>query len=791
MASARKKRSRPPPPRPAASPALPHWRTPAVYLALAAMTWAVFGQACHHDFITFDDGDYVFDNPMVVRGLTWKGFVWAFTTVHAANWHPLTWLSHCLDCQIYGLHPGGHHATSVLIHAATAMLLFAALRQMTGAFWRSAFVAAVFAIHPLRVESVAWVAERKDVLSGFFFILTIGAYVKYARNPRPAAYGLVILLYAFGLMCKPMLVTLPAVLLLLDYWPLRRVEQARKLVIEKLPFLALSLASCIATVLAQRGAIQTGESWPLAGRLGNAAAACVVYLGQMAWPRGLSVLYPLPQPGLPWWQAGLPAALLAGISWAAWVQRRARPWMLVGWAWYLVMLAPVAGIIQVGGQAHADRYTYLPQIGICIAVAWWAAEWQLNRKALGGLMAVVIVVLMASAMKQAAFWQNGETLWTHAIACAKGDGTARFCLADEFLKKGKMTEAISQYEKGLELKPGYAEPHYNLGRAYARLGQPDKAITNFQAALQIQPDLAGAEAGLGACLFQQGKANEAIPHFSRALEIIPDNAEVLNDLGLALAQQGRLPEAVQRYQRALEIAPNDAQVRYNLGNSFAQLRQINEAAAQYEKAVQINPRYAEARMNLGLAYFQQGRLAEAITQHNKALEIDPNFAKARMNLGVALFQAGRTDEAIVELQKAVNINPALADARHDLGMALAKKGNDAGAINQFEKALQINSANPQVQNELAWLLATSAEKPVRDGRQALQLAQQASASAEGKNPVILRTLAAAFAALGQFRDACAEAQRAISLAQAGGQADLAELLKSDLHLYQAGVPIHQ
>ncbi len=345
------------------------WRVAVLCLTLAAITFAVFGQTAGFGFVNYDDNDYVYDNPVVARGLTLKGIVWAFSC-HASNWHPLTWLSHELDCQLYGLNPSGHHLTNVLLHTATVIALFLVLRQMTGALWRSAFVAAVFAIHPLRVESVAWVAERKDVLSGLFFMLTIGAYVRYARRPwSPARYGLVVLLFALGLMCKPMLVTLPVVLLLLDYWPLQR-EESRKLsglVLEKLPLLALSAASCVVTLLAQNGAIQSTELYSMPMRYANALVSGMVYLGQMVWPAGLAVFYPYPHNGLPAWEVALAGMLLAGLSAGAWGRRRKQPWLLVGWLWYLVMLLPVVGVIQVGGQAHADRYTYLPQIGIYVA----------------------------------------------------------------------------------------------------------------------------------------------------------------------------------------------------------------------------------------------------------------------------------------------------------------------------------------------------------------------------------------------------------------------------------------
>jgi tetratricopeptide (TPR) repeat protein len=541
------------------------WRVPAVCLVLAAITFAVFGQTAGFEFVNYDDNIYVYENPGVAPGLTLKGIVWAFSC-HACNWHPLTWLSHMLDCQLYGLHPGGHHFTNVLLHTSTVIALFLVLRQMTGALWRSAFVAALFAIHPLRVESVAWVAERKDVLSGLFFMLTIGAYVRYARRPWSAVrYGLVVLLFAMGLMCKPMLVTLPVVLLLLDYWPLQRTESAGRLVLEKLPLLALSTASCVATLLAQTGAIESTELYSMPLRYANALVTCMVYLGQMVWPVGLAVFYPYPHNGLPSWEVALAGTLLAGISAAALWQRRKQPWVLIGWVWYLVMLFPVAGVIQVGGQAHADRYTYLPQIGVYVAITWLVAEWQVSRAALGGLMAGVLALFMVCAWQQTAYWQNSETLWSYTLACTTDNDIAKDNLGIVLMQKGRMDSAITCFQQALRIRPNFPEAHNNLGYALLQMGKVDAAITCFQKALQIRPDFAEAHDNLGNALLQTGKVDEAITHCQRALQIKPDDAEACVNLGNALCRKGRVDDAIAQYQKALQIKPGLAMARKNLG----------------------------------------------------------------------------------------------------------------------------------------------------------------------------------------------------------------------------------
>jgi tetratricopeptide (TPR) repeat protein len=593
------------------------WRVPVVCLVLAAITFAVFVQTTSFEFIHFDDKEYVYDNPMVARGLTLKGIVWAFTSTHASNWHPLAWLSHMLDCQLYGLQPGGHHLTNVLLHTATVIVLFLVLRKMTGAFWRSMFVAAVFAIHPLRVESVAWVAERKDVLSGLFFMLTIGAYVRYARGPWSLArYGLVVLLFAMGLMCKPMLVTLPVVLLLLDYWPLQRTEPGKlpALVLEKLPLLALSAGSCVATLIAQSKAIQSTASLPIPLRFGNALAACMIYLGQMVYPARLALLYPFPRNGLAGWKVGLAAALVAGFSAIAIRQRRKQPWLLTGWLWYLVMLLPVVGIIQVGDQAHADRYTYLPQIGIYVAITWQIAAWgvkrQIGRKTCGWLMTGVAGALMVCAWQQTAYWKDGETLWAHTLDHTTDNYVAHYNLGNEFLEKGSPREAMTQYQEALQIKSDYAPALINLGSALLQIDRADEAISHLQRALQINPAISAAYNNLGNAFEQKGSWTEAISHFQRALQLDPKDRWVGNNLAWLLAT---CPEASLRNgKKAVDLATQVGELAG--GDDPLFLRTLAAAyaeAGRFPKAVetaQLALFLAEAQSKTGLTNLLQPEL---------------------------------------------------------------------------------------------------------------------------------------------------------------------------------------
>ena len=547
------------------------------------------------------------------------------------------------------------------------------LRDLTGAPWRSAFVAAVFAIHPLRVESVAWAAERKDVLSGLFFILTIGAYVHYARRPWSVVrYGGVLLLFALGLMCKPMLVTLPFVLLLLDYWPLQRTE-ARTfsgLVIEKLPLLALSAADGAATVLAQHQAIQTFQALDFPARLSNALVAYGAYLEQMVWPVGLAPFYPYPGH----WsvgRVGLSVLGLGVISAGVLVGWRRRPWLLVGWLWYLGMLVPVIGFIQVGGAARADRYTYLPQIGLYLMVAWGAVDlcggrrWR--RVVAGCAAGAVLAGLLVTARRQTTHWQDSLTLWTHTLECTPDNHIAHNNLGAALAGQGRLAEAVAEYQRTLAIQPDYATAHNNLGLALVAQGNPAEAVPQYERALELQPDFAEAQNNLGDALAAQGRLAEALPHYERALQLKPDFAEAGYNLGNMLARQGRLPEAVQQFERALQLKPDYFKARYNLGNALAKQGEPAEAIQQFEWALQLKPDFAEAHNNLGNALNALGRWDEAIQQFEQALQLKPDFAEAHYNLAGSLAREGKLPAAIEQLQQAMN----LATGQHQTSMAEA------------------------------------------------------------------------------------------------------------------------
>jgi tetratricopeptide (TPR) repeat protein len=544
-----------------------------IYLALAALTWVVFGQTLSHPFVAYDDQTYVYQNRVVSAGLTGPGFVSAFTECQARNWHPLTTLSHMLDCELFGLDAGGHHFTNVLLHTAAVLLLFATLRGATGRMWLSAFVAVVFAIHPLRAESVAWVAERKDVLSAVFFMLTLGAYVRYAKKPSLRAYLMLTVFFALGLMSKSMLVTLPLLLLLLDYWPLERFRNApsslslRKLIVEKIPLLFLSLAAALITFVAQRHTVGYTDQEPLDLRLGNAVISYVTYIGQMFWPAKLAVFYPQPST-LGFWPIVLSLLLLGGITAVAFKVRRHQPYLLVGWLWYLIALLPVIGLVQVGLQARADRYTYLPQVGLCVAFSWGLAAlpiWKNRaRRALASVAAAIIVGLLAwQAGRQTSYWRSTERLWTHAAAVTTNNDLAHYNLAAIFLERGQLDDAIWHYEQALALS-GDRESHHhmsaalvhnNLAIALARKGRIGEAMAQLQRAVELRDDFADAHANLAVMLAQQGDTAGAILHFEKALLIPPEDAPSHLGLAALLWRSGRKEEALAHYRRALQIAP--------------------------------------------------------------------------------------------------------------------------------------------------------------------------------------------------------------------------------------------
>ena len=593
----------------------PWWLTIGICIALAALTWLVFGQVLWHDFINYDDPRYVYENTKITGGLSISGIAWAFTHIHSMNWHPLTTISHMLDCQLYGLNAGWHHFTNVLLHTLAAVLLFLALQQMTDAVWRSAFVAAVFAIHPLRVESVAWVAERKDVLSGVCFMLTLLAYVYYTRAPSVRRYLAVALVFVLGLMSKPMLVTLPLVLLVLDYWPLRRIgrqtsgagRRSFMPLLEKIPLIALSAVSSVVTFLVQKGAVGWTEDLPIATRINNAVVSYVAYIWQMLWPVNLAVFYPHPENRLPLWEIALCLVLLICITWVAIVLRKQRPYLITGWLWYLGMLVPVIGLVQVGWQGRADRYTYLPQIGLYIAATWGVTDltavYRHQRTILSTAAMLIIGSLGLCAWVQTSYWRNSERLFRHALAVTTNNDVAENNLGIVFLGQGKVDEAISLLQSAADLRPDNSPAQENLAKA----------------------------------LLQKGRVADALVHYRKLLELEPDNMEVHNIVGTVLVQQGRVADGVEEWQKVLAVQPDNGNAMSNLAWVFAtspdqSVRNGPKAVQLAEQAVRVSgSRIPILFRTLAAAYAESGRFSEAIQAARRGIEL----ANSQGNSGLA------------------------------------------------------------------------------------------------------------------------------------------------------------
>jgi tetratricopeptide (TPR) repeat protein len=576
----------------------------------------------------------------------------------------------------------------------------------------------------------------------------------------------VLLFFALGLMCKPMLVTLPFVLLLLDYWPLKRFTQPGgrlvpwRLIVEKVPLLALSGAACVATIFAQTEAIQPFENIFLPLRVGNALISYVAYLGQMFWPSGLAVLYPFTARGVEVAGVVLSVVVLAGISTGVFVLRR-RPYLLTGWLWYLIMLVPVIGIVQVGAQARADRYTYLPQIGLYVLLTWAAADlcagWRHRRVVLGGCSTIILMALIFCARTQTSYWRNSESLWTHTLACTSDNFIGHNNLGGALLQKGSVDEAIAHFQRALQIKPDFADAHIYLGNALLQKESVDEAITHYQRALQIKPDFADAHYNLGGALLQKGSVDEAIAHFQRALQIKPDYVEAHNNLGNALLQKGSVDEAISQFQEAIRLKPDYTGARNNLGNALIEKGSGDEAISQYQEAIRLKPDYVDAHYNLGIALAAKGRFDEAIENYRKAIQINSNHPEIFFHLGMTFGQLGRTREAVAQYREALRLNPSLV-----------------GAL-----------------NNLAWILATSPDEGLRNGAEAVRLAERACELTHYGQPLFIGTLAAAYAECGRFPEAVTTAEKAERLATRAGLTPVAAKNRQLLELYRAGKPYQE
>lgn len=652
---------------------------------LLITTASVYWQIHSFDFIGFDDNEYVYDNPHVKNGVTQDNVLWAFTAFYSGNWHPLTWISHMADCQLYGLKPGWHHVMNLIFHVLNTLLLFLVFKKMTARIYESAFVAALFALHPLHVESVAWISERKDLLSTCFFLLTMLAYRIYVIRPSLIRYLPVFLLFALGLMSKPMLVTLPFVLLLLDLWPLNRIHfkifsdlnDSRKwaiayhLILEKIPLFLLSAVSCVVTVYAQkaREAVTSYDFIPLHTRIANSTVSYLIYIEKMIYPSKLGILYPYIFVR-PVWMVIAASCLMILISVLAILTIKKAPYLLVGWLWFLGTLIPVIGFVQVGYQSLADRYTYIPLIGLFIIITWGATDilksWNHGKIYLALSASLILMGLAAITWKQIGYWKNSVTLFEHTLCITSENYIIHNNLGLALDQAGRTDEAIDHYLQAIRIMPNYVNPYYNMGIILAKKGLRDAAISYYLHAIRIKPNLIEAHRNLGDLLYDQGRVDDAIHTYLQVVKINPNLEEAHKKLGDMLASQARWDEAITQYLEAVKINPKNAAVYNNIGNVLYKQGRIKEAIDYYLLAIKLDPKLEEVYNNLGNALYKQGRIKEAIKEYRQALALKPDFAEAYNSLGVALIQTADIDNAIVCFKKALQINPDYNSAKNNL-----------------------------------------------------------------------------------------------------------------------------
>jgi tetratricopeptide (TPR) repeat protein len=795
-------------------------------IALLVGTFAAYAFVLRAGFINYDDVDYVTANQHVKNGLTLDGINWALTTGNASNWHPLTWLSLMLDSQIYGLQAGGFHLTNLLLHAANSLLLLIVLRKMTGALWRSAVVAALFAWHPLHVESVAWVAERKDVLSAFFWLLTMLFYLRYveeskAQGPQTKKlYGLTLLFFACGLMSKPMVVTLPFVLLLMDWWPLRRICDLRFTIyetkeggergqiagskaggvitagalMEKAPFFALALVSSVVTFAVQKsgGAVAALQSIPLRERIPNALVSYVLYLRKMFWPDDLALFYPF-QHLLPAWQWAGAGLLLVLITALAIALAKKRPYAAVGWFWYLGTLVPVIGLVQVGEQSLADRYTYLPLIGIFIIVAWGIDDltqrWPGRGALLKSAAAVVLVACLLLTAIQAGYWKDTITLFNHALAVTRDNYVAYANIGDALDKQCKYPEAISAFKEALRFNPDSAHSLNGLGVLYGHEGDAAKAVDYLNAALDKHPLYSDAHYNLGNLFAAEGKYAEAAQHYALSLREKPDSADAHNNLGGMYVQLGRPKEAMEEFKAALNLLPDFPEAHAQLAGLLAQAGDPADARFHYEEAVRLKPNFVPFRLKLGLILAQNGELDDAIIQFLGATKLDPTNATAYFDLAAAYAAQNKLDAAADNFARASKLAPNNPELWRRLAAIRAMQGKPEEAVKAYREALRLKPEWPAALRDLAWLLATNPNAVVRNGTEAVKLAEHANTLLPNPDPMFLEALDAAYAEAGRFEDAIKTAEKVRQLATA--LQPIADRAAQRIALYREGKPYHE
>ncbi len=717
----------------------------AVILLLVVAAFAAFAQVLDCGFINFDDPGYVTNNVHIRDGLSPKAILWSFTSTAQSNWHPLTWISHALDCSLFGLNPAFHHAMSLCLHLLSSIVLFLVLDRVTRARWQSAFVALVFAIHPLHVESVAWISERKDVLSGLFWMLTIGAYARYRRSPGAGSYLLTLGTFAAGLLAKPMMVTLPFVLILLDYWPFRIIQpastssvsgkatlrrQLQQSVYEKIPFFVLSLGSSVVTYMVQRqgGSMASSDALAFSDRAANALTSYGTYIWKSLVPTDLAIFYPYPDAGVPMRELVLAVVVLAVLTIIVWRERVRAPYLIVGWLWFLGTLVPVIGLVQVGLQAMADRYMYLPIIGLSIMAAWGVPalvrQVKIYPQIPGAAFTLIVVGMILGTRAQVPYWRDSSTLFEHAVEVTSGNHLALNNLGAALADSGNHEGAVRRIREALRLRPDEILIHKNLARSLAALGEFPEALEQYTWILTHDPSDPVLQARAADILADLGKTNEAVGHYLEAIRLDPADAfshcrlgelyaqegkfeEARNECGIALklkqtnskahdvlgiiaGKQGKLDEAVKEFLEAIRCDSSNADAYNDFGILYNRMGNGDEAMRMYESAVRVNPLLRNAHFNLGSALASRGRFAEAETHWLRAVELNPAAsADARVNLGKLYSMQGKSSEAIRQLKEALRIDPNNSQAHYAIGNVLVRQGNLAEAEVHYTEVLRL------------------------------------------------------------------------------------------------------
>jgi tetratricopeptide (TPR) repeat protein len=713
-----------------------------ICVVLILLVITAFEPVRHNDFVDYDDKTYILLNQHIHDGITWDSVKWAFTSGYAGNWHPQTWLSHMLDIDLFKLNPVGHHLHNLALHIASVVLLFLILRSLTGSLWRCALAAAIFGVHPLRVESVAWAAERKDVLCALFWMLTTAAYIGYARRGGVLRYLLVIMCFGLGLMAKPMIVTLPLVFLLLDIWPLARVPNLLsenilsavapsrpapigRLIVEKIPLLLLVAVSCLVTykVQSSSGAVDALDvTWT--ERIANGLISYVNYIVKIIWPINLAALYPFPEQGYPLWKPAAAFLLLSG--WTVWTVRRVRkwPWLFVGWFWYLVTLIPVIGLVQIGNHAMADRYSYLPCVGILLMLVWTvfqcSARWKIPRIVYAVLCAGVIPALIMTTRIQAAYWKNSLTLNEHTLAVTENNYVVYNNMGAALLVEKRYDESLDYLRKALEIRPDYYLANTNMALTLKDLGQYDQAQVYANAAIKKEPYWGLAYFIRGRTLVAMGRDDDALAAYKQAAKLDSEDFRFFYDAGLLLAKKGAFQEAIH----------------------------------YFKETIRCYPAWGDAWRDMGLAQQRLGLIEDALASYRMALKLISRDYVTCYRTAVCFEQIGHPRDAIYFYRQAITFKP------------------------DFSQAI----------DKLAWLLATSPVAEVRNPSEAVLLAQKANQIAEYKNYWLLDTLAAAYAAGGRFKEAVETLQKAIKLAQTTNDAAAVEVFTTRLQLYQENLP---